>query len=745
MNKIIQQILCGLGVVFLHSANAGGADENYNSSIIFGPSETSSNLPYLTPYNDTGANLILQLNDNVLEEKLLTGIHEIAWYEEETPISLILPIHLSSFIGSNRDFTTERASELLAFVTKLHQDYYQYRQDNKEALKNSYLSIKPQPDFTCCYYCAISDMDAMFDYIEAIQKSALDESQKYQLAYARYQFFQEKENYKLSLKASDFTDPVSQDFYRYLVGATNFASGQYSLAKEAFSPLLQSENPWLKEVAVYLEARISLKEAQNALLDPWMGEITESTRGTELVTQSRAEFQRYLETYPKGLYHYSAQGLMRRLAWLEGNDIEVVRELERWHAEPSKYLRKDNRYNDRVLQLILEVDRKVIDLYGDKKIQTESPKLLAIKILQSMRPYHSAEAKSNGYYTNKAKENNTFDQLVGQYQPYFKDDDRLYQFLVATYYAHVDPQSQKVTELLPVLDERKKILSTFELSEQILRARAFEAQKRWSAAETIWQELYKRIETPMQRELIEVGIAGNYVLADRVERAFQLNSSVTLPALRDSLVVDHASRKLMRDLIMDSPDDMEGIKKEQARWLYILLYRDIYTINSSAFFADLKLMEQFQNMDTKVVASFDFFQQPIKNAYQYDCQTPIQVMKNLSKNPNNSHAQMCYSFMVESMPAYKLSGSLQFAHLKPSLWKSQRITNYDSYRRVIDNPKANKNDRALALYHGINCYNRGINRCDDRDIPESERKRWFDTLKREHSDSQWARKQKYYW
>jgi hypothetical protein len=101
--------------------------------------------------------------------------------------------------------------------------------------------------------------------------------------------------------------------------------------------------------------------------------------------------------------------------------------------------------------------------------------------------------------------------------------------------------------------------------------------------------------------------------------------------------------------------------------------------------------------------------------------------------------------MVERMPAYSVLGSQQFTHLKPSNWATQQITNYDSYRQVIDNPKANKDDRALALYHAVNCYNRGINRCDDKEVPKSERKRWFDTLKSEHSDSQWAKQQKYYW
>lgn len=748
----IKHALCILGVIVFRSVNAGGGDEIYNESIVFGPSEIRSSLPYLTPYNDTRVNLILQLKDNQLEEKILKNIDEdMVYYDEDMQYEkkLELPLHLSYYISyaGNRDFAKERSVDVIDFTKKIHKEYYDYWQNQQDEMREKQIwGLEPEFNASCSY-CNDSSMelDAFFDYIEALQQISLNYTQKNQLAYARYALAKEKENYQFNLNSSEFSEGASQDFYKYLQGASAFAKEEYPSAKAIFSTLQASENEWIKETSLYLAARISLREAQKALLDSWTGEATENPGGIALADQAQKEFSAYLAQYPNGQYSTSAKGLLRRINWLKNDNVAVNRELEEWYANPSQYLQKDGRYDARLLQLILEVDRYVVgDSYTREQNKTEilNPNILATAILQTMRAFNTEEARANDYYYDYTSDkDNSFQALVGQYQPYFKDDERLYQFLVATYYSNMESQPTKVVELLPVLDERKQTLSALEISEQILRARAFEAQKRWSAAETIWKELAKRTETSMQKEMIEAGLTGNYILANNIDRAFEPDSMVQNSIFRDSLVVGHADRDLLRRLITESNNN----EATRAKWLYILLYQDVYTINTKAFFADIKLVDQFKGIDTQNVASFEYFTQPIKNAYKYQCGTAIQVMKALSENMNNSHAQMCYSFLVERMPMYRLSGSEQFTHIKPSAWRAKKVTNYDSYRRVIDNKTANKDDRALALYHGVNCYNRGINRCDDKEIPQSERKRWFDTLKREHKESEWARKQKHYW
>lgn len=100
MGKRIIQSLSLLNLLALPFANAGGGEPSYNSSIILGHSEISSNLPYLTPYNDTRVNAILQLEDNMVEDQLLMAIKDNDWYADNRPTPLSLPVHTSLFVQS---------------------------------------------------------------------------------------------------------------------------------------------------------------------------------------------------------------------------------------------------------------------------------------------------------------------------------------------------------------------------------------------------------------------------------------------------------------------------------------------------------------------------------------------------------------------------------------------------------------------------------------------------------------------
>ena len=65
---------------------------------------------------------------------------------------------------------------------------------------------------------------------------------------------------------------------------------------------------------------------------------------------------------------------------------------------------------------------------------------------------------------------------------------------------------------------------------------------------------------------------------------------------------------------------------------------------------------------------------------------------------------------------------------------------------VMANPKAEPEDKSYALYRAINCYApSGSNGCGSQDLPVSQRKAWFNTLKQQHGASQWAKQLKYYW
>ena len=68
------------------------------------------------------------------------------------------------------------------------------------------------------------------------------------------------------------------------------------------------------------------------------------------------------------------------------------------------------------------------------------------------------------------------------------------------------------------------------------------------------------------------------------------------------------------------------------------------------------------------------------------------------------------------------------------------------YRQVIGDKQAPAEERSYALYRAINCYApSGNNSCGSQEIPLSQRKGWFNTLKRQYGTSQWAKQLKYYW
>lgn len=80
------------------------------------------------------------------------------------------------------------------------------------------------------------------------------------------------------------------------------------------------------------------------------------------------------------------------------------------------------------------------------------------------------------------------------------------------------------------------------------------------------------------------------------------------------------------------------------------------------------------------------------------------------------------------------------------LFAGKQRSRLDWYQQVIANPKAAKDDKAYALYRAINCYApSGSNGCGSQDLPVSQRKTWFNTLKQQHGASQWAKQLKYYW
>ena len=66
-------------------------------------------------------------------------------------------------------------------------------------------------------------------------------------------------------------------------------------------------------------------------------------------------------------------------------------------------------------------------------------------------------------------------------------------------------------------------------------------------------------------------------------------------------------------------------------------------------------------------------------------------------------------------------------------------------KKIIKN-EPNGDLKAYALYRSVMCYSpNGTNDCGDIEVSKNTRKQWFDQLKRDYPNSNWAKSLKYYW
>ena len=70
----------------------------------------------------------------------------------------------------------------------------------------------------------------------------------------------------------------------------------------------------------------------------------------------------------------------------------------------------------------------------------------------------------------------------------------------------------------------------------------------------------------------------------------------------------------------------------------------------------------------------------------------------------------------------------------------------NTYTSVLANARSSKEDKAYALFRAVNCYApSGVNDCGGPDVPKSQRKAWFTSLKRDYAGTWWSSALQYYW
>ncbi|WP_175770928.1 hypothetical protein [Burkholderia ambifaria] len=533
--------------------------------------------------------------------------------------------------------------------------------------------------------------------------------------------------------------PLGQQFAAYLDGTNAFYRADFHAATRAFASASHSANPWLKETGLYMAGRAQLNAAQANAFDndsptPSRARVTKVS-----LDAANTVFRTYLKVYPQGRYAVSANGLLRRVAWLGGDVAQQAdlygHALARWSPATS---------NVPLIQLANELDSKL--LFGSEldARQIQSPTVLATVDLLRMRTSDNSDSSRGKPLT--------LDDLQAQ-KPRFANAPALYDYLLATWYVQIGRKPDAALALLPPAPAAP--LDYFGLSQQALRAFALEDSGQGDKARQLWRDLIPLAKLRFQREALELALAINLEQAGLVNDVFADDSLVQNAAIRAVLLQHTANADLLRTQAQNQATG--GALRDTA--LYTLLYKELTRSHYADFIADTALVSGAPADPLK-----PFIATGARNEDGYVCPSAREIAAALQQNPADAKGLNCLADFVrlhppaaglegDAVPPWMRNASAAAAARvpptlggAPSQFAGKPYERMSSYVTVIADAQASPNDRAYALYRSINCYAPGgSNECGGKDVPKNVRKRWFDTLKTAYPGTPWARKLRYYW
>jgi len=525
--------------------------------------------------------------------------------------------------------------------------------------------------------------------------------------------------------------PLGRQFADYLRGAGAFYGGDFAQAAEAFKSLDGSSQPWLKETARYMVARTLLNQAQqNAFDDMGYPKLENVDRPT--LDAAEAAFASYLQDYPSGLYAASAKGLLRRVAWLRGDRPALAKTYAELLSRPAA--------SDRPSSLdtaVQETDNKLLtQITPEDLARITDPQLLAVLDLMRMR-HRDPGAEGPAF---------ALADLEAQ-KPHFARDSALYDYLVAAFHFYVEANPDKTLEVLPDTAPGATP-DTLEFSRQSLRGFALEAKGDWAGAQRLWLRLIP-LARPLQRAQLELALAMNYERSGQLAAVFSPGSPIRSLEIREILLRNLAGPALLRQQAKAS----DATEEERDTALFTLLYKDLMRGRYRDFGADLALLPD--PLPEKPSVPWDrsltlFHWDGATAESDYTCPSVREIAALLQHNAGSPQGLNCLGEFIlrNGLDFYALDTQPDAKQLggTPTQFPGKVYSRLDGYLQVMADGKANRNDRAYALYRAINCFAPSQNNgCGPQDIPQSQRKQWFQTLKSRYANTVWAKSLKYYW
>lgn len=530
------------------------------------------------------------------------------------------------------------------------------------------------------------------------------------------------------------TSPAGREFLAYLQSADAFYAEDWADARKGFAGLFAARDPWVAQTAAYMLARVELNAAQAAAFDEYGYFAGPEKVDAGALGRARAGFDAYLQRFGQGRYAASARGLARRALWLGGDTAGLARAYEALlgtvpASQPAS------------ADLVEEVDNKLLTAPGASlaPAMVDGPLLLATLDLLRMRDAEEGEAPPI-----------TAAELAAQ-QPRFAGRAELYAYVLAAHAFYVEKDMARVLQLTPD-NARQPAYGAVAFSRQVLRGMALAARRDRNEA-GFWRELLGGASALYQRPLVELALAMSLERSGRLDEVFAAGSPVVDTTIREILLQSVAGP----DLLRAQARAPQRPRHERGLALFTLLSRQLERGDYAGWLADSVLIPADATNESGLWNLLRQDDIPLRMfragtwSDGYPCPALARTVATLATAPRDVKARLCLGDFwrlngfdgfdaPEARPAPDALGGT------PSRFPGKDMPRAAIYADVIADPRAAAADKAYALYRAVQCYAPSkINTCGGADVPESQRRAWFQRLKRDFPQSPWAQKLRYYW
>jgi TolA-binding protein len=520
--------------------------------------------------------------------------------------------------------------------------------------------------------------------------------------------------------------PLGKTFAAYLQGAQAFYDGDYDATKTYFSDLTGVSQPWLAETARYMLARVEVNRAQIDAFDEY-GYPKDTAIDAKVIDAAETGFNDYLKAYPQGVYAASARGLLRRVYWLGKRTDPLA---AAYKASLGAETASPGGIDD--IALLDEIDNKLLMASGFQP--SSEPMLLAIGDLMRMR--------AGGTQITR-------EELEAQ-RASFAPDTALFDYLLAAHDFYIGNKPEAVLAAIPAATPQAP-LSYLDFSRQALRGMALEAQKD-PAVRDHWLALLPAATQPLQRPVVELALALHDERAGKLDQVFAADSKIANGSMREILLRNVADA----DLLRHQATDIALPQHERDVALYVLLYKEVSRGHYADFVKDVALVRADAptegyagGLSSTEVPPLGVFTQT-QTLGDYGCGPLKETAAKLANNPKAPKPLLCLAdFMrVNGFDQNALDAQPEADQLggTKSLFDGGPYARFDVYKTLIASAKTTPEDKAYALFRAVRCYAPAqINSYGGEDVPQEQRKAWFQQLKKRYPNSKWAKELQGYW